>query len=70
MWDKIKTLTIKEFEELSEQERKEIEEYKDIIIEEIDSNYSEEDKKREMEEETNIVNNFWKEDWEREVSNV
>jgi len=60
MWDKIKTLTIKEFEELSEQERKEIEEYKDPIIEEIDSNESDN-----IDEEVKAVKDFWKEDWER-----
>jgi hypothetical protein len=65
MWDKIKTLTIKEFEELSEQERKEIEEYKDPIIEEIDNNESDN-----IDEEVKAVKDFWKEDWEREVSNV
>jgi hypothetical protein len=61
MWEKIKNLTIKEFEELSEQERKEIEEYKDPIIEEIDNNESDN-----LDEEVKVVNDFWKEDWERE----
>jgi hypothetical protein len=56
MWDKIKTLTIKEFEELSEQERKEIEEYKDPIIEEIDNNESDN-----IDEEVKAVKDFWKE---------
>jgi hypothetical protein len=60
MWDKIKTLTIKEFEELSESERKEIEEYKDPIIEEIDNNESDN-----IDEEVKAVKDFWKEDWER-----
>jgi len=45
-------------------------EYIDPIIEQIDNEYTEEDKKRELEEEVNIVNDFWKEDWEKEENNV
>ena len=62
MWDKIQNLTIEQFENLSEEERKAIEEYKDPVIEEIDNVYSDDDKRKEMEEEVNAVNEFWKEE--------
>ena len=66
MWDKIQNLTIEQFENLSEEERKAIEEYKDPVIEEIDNVYSDDDKIKEMEEEVNAVNEFWR-DKENEV---
>ena len=39
-------------------------EYIDPIISQIDNEYTEEDKKREIEEEINCVNDFWKDNLE------
>jgi alcohol dehydrogenase YqhD (iron-dependent ADH family) len=54
MWQRIQTLTIDDLEKLSEEEQKEIEEYKDPVIEEIDNRESDN-----IEEEINAVKEFW-----------
>jgi hypothetical protein len=59
MWKRIQNLTIDDLEKLSEAEQKEIEEYRDPVIEARDNIYTEEDKKKEMEEEVNTVKAFW-----------